>query len=240
MILKTLIVDDEPLAHEVILEFVKELPFIEIVGQCYSATEALAFLSGQTVDLLFLDIQMPMLTGLELLKLLPNKPQVIITSAYQEYALEGYALDVTDYLLKPFAYDRFLQATSKALSKHQQNTALSAQPVSASLNEPPAITHLFIKVDRKQIQVPLEEICALEAYGNYVKVWRDKQCLLTPKTLTSFEQIVPDETFIRIHKSVIVNKIHIDYLEANTLYLKNGQSHAIGKQHKFNLKQVLE
>ncbi|MCJ8274018.1 MAG: response regulator [Psychrosphaera sp.] len=125
MILRTLIIDDEPLAHDVILTFAKEVPFITVVGQCYRATEALTLLNDQPVDLIFLDIQMPMLTGIELLKMLPNKPLVIITSAYEEYALQGYELDVTDYLLKPFRFDRFLQALNKALTRHN---SLNVQP----------------------------------------------------------------------------------------------------------------
>ena len=266
MTLRTLIIDDEPLAHDVILTFAKEVPFIEIVGQCYSATEALTRLNNQQVDLIFLDIQMPVLTGIELLKVLPNKPQVIITSAYQEYALQGYELDVTDYLLKPFRYDRFLQATNKALSRHnslmsqqgqkvqqgqqvQQNqqdlqsedTTEKAPAAPANIKEQAEknLTHILIKVDRKQIRVDLSEISVLEAYGNYVKVWRDQSCLLTLKTLTGIAEYLPQTDFIRVHKSAIVNKAYIDYIEDNIVYLKGGQHYRIGKKHKSNLIKAL-
>ncbi|NQZ08727.1 MAG: response regulator transcription factor [Algicola sp.] len=247
MILRTLIIDDEPLAHDVILTFAKEVPFIAVVGQCYSATEALTVLNNQPVDLLFLDIQMPLLTGIELLKMLPNKPLVIITSAYEEFALQGYELDVTDYLLKPFRFDRFLQAVNKALTRHNSQNEQPAQAQNTThktaddTQQQPkkSLTHILIKVDRKQVRVALSEVCCLEAYGNYVKVWRAGICLLTPSSLTRFADMLPQSDFIRVHKSVIVNKSYIDYIEDNTLYLKGGQCFAIAQQHKKKLKNDL-
>lgn len=245
MTLRTLIIDDEPLAHEVILTFAKEIEFIDIVGQCYRATQALTLLNEQPVDLLFLDIQMPVLTGIELLKVLPNKPQVIITSAYEEYALQGFELDVTDYLLKPFRFERFAQATNKALTRHNAlnlpaNKHQGIEPaIQAKQQITPPSTHILIKVDKKQIRVALNEISCAEAYGNYVKVWRGDSCLLTPSSLTKFEQSLPTADFIRIHKSVIVNKSYIDFIENNNLHLKSGKHFAIGQQYKKQLKEAL-
>ena len=118
--LKALIVDDEPLAHDILLNYCENVPYVEVKGQCYSATEALAFLREKPIDLLFLDINMPMLTGLDLLKVLKEPPLVVITSAYQDYALESFELEVLDYLLKPFAFERFLQACKKAHNQYQQ------------------------------------------------------------------------------------------------------------------------
>jgi len=247
MNLTALIIDDEPLAHDVILTFAKEVPFLEVVEQCFSATQALTYLSTHQVDLIFLDIQMPMMTGIELLKVLQNKPQVIITSAYQEYALQGYELDVTDYLLKPFRYDRFIQATSKVLkhlSGHVNNNENNSEQERAALDVVSEIktttSHIFIKVDRKQVQLALADISCLEAYGNYVKVWSKDQSLLTPRTLTSFTETLPRDKFIRIHKSVIVQKDYIDFIEGNTLHLKSGQVFSIGKLNKESLKQALK
>jgi DNA-binding LytR/AlgR family response regulator len=237
MTLRTLIIDDEPLAHDVILTFAKEVPFITVAGQCYSATEALTVLNEQSVDLIFLDIQMPLMTGIELLKVLPNKPLVIITSAYEEFALQGYELDVTDYLLKPFRYDRFLQAVSKALTRH--NSSKTAAPTPPQEAAEKGQTHILIKVDKKRVRVALSEISHLEAYGNYVKVHRGQSCLLTPRTLTSLAEQLPQTDFIRVHKSVVVNKAYTDYIEGDTLYLKSGQGIAIGKQHKLSLKNAL-
>jgi len=251
MKITALIIDDEPLAHDVIITFTQEIPFLEVVGQCYSATQALTYLANHKVDLIFLDIQMPMMTGIELLKVMHNKPQVIITSAYEKYALQGYEFDVADYLLKPFRYDRFIQATSKVFKRlsgqvcrddmnerNQRNELKGAtQEVSQTKANP---DHIFIKVDRKQVQLALVDISCLESYGNYVKVWRGGNSLLTPKTLTSFAETLPMDQFIRIHKSVIVQVAYIDYIEGNRLYLKGGQIFSIGKQNKESLKQVLK
>ncbi len=248
MKLTALIIDDEPLAHDVILTFAKEVPFLKIVDQCYSATQALTYFASHQVDLIFLDIQMPMMTGIELLKVLQNKPQVIITSAYQEYALQGYELDVTDYLLKPFRYDRFIQATSKALKHHSRQSVDHESGDSVQEKDTTAFapvikstpSHIFIKVDRKQVQLALADISCLEAYGNYVKVWRGDKSLLTPRTLTSFAETLPKDQFIRIHKSVIVQMVFVDFIEGNSLHLKGGQIFSIGKQNKASLKRALK
>jgi DNA-binding LytR/AlgR family response regulator len=247
MKITALIIDDEPLAHDVILTFAKEVPFLEIVGQCYSATQAITYLASHQVDLVFLDIQMPMMTGIELLKVIQNKPQVIITSAYQKYALQGYEYDVTDYLLKPFRYDRFIQATSKVfkrLSRDVEDCEPSNNEEQRVMAEVTPLTksnpnNIFIKVDRKQVQLALADISCFESYGNYVKVWRGDQSLLTPRTLTSFAETLPRDQFIRIHKSVIIQVAFIDFIEGNSLHLKGGQIFSIGKQNKESLREAL-
>ena len=235
--LKALIVDDEPLAHQVLLTYCENFPFVTVVGQCYSATEALSFLAEHPVDLLFLDINMPMLSGLDLLRVLKTKPQVVITSAYQEYALESFELEVTDYLLKPFSFERCLQACNKALAQCQLiEQAKSQSQFTEKECETPAI---FIKVDKKQIQLNLADISCLEAYGNYVKVWRDGKSLLTPRTLSSFEQQLPSEQFIKVHRSAIVNLDHIDYVEGTKVRLLDGHELNIGKSFKSSVSELL-
>ncbi|MDN5199807.1 LytTR family DNA-binding domain-containing protein [Fulvivirgaceae bacterium BMA10] len=233
MHLKALIIDDEPLAHDVILRYVDDVDFLEIVGQCYLATEALVFLRKQPVDLIFLDIQMPKLMGLDFLRTLNHKPIVIITSAFKEHALESYELDVCDYLLKPFRFDRFLKAVNKAMETHQfKNQSFMAPPdndVSQNEQDP---EFLFIKSDKRLVQVNIHDIQYLESYGNYVKVWQGKEYLLTPRTLTSFEEQLSNEIFIRVHKSFIVNKNHVDYLEGNMVILKSGVSISVGKNYR--------
>ena len=222
--LRTLIVDDEPLAHQIILTYATEVSELEIFGQCYSGAQALSFVNDNEVDLIFLDIQMPGLTGLDVLSVMQNKPQIIITSAYQEYAIEGFNMDVTDYLLKPFRYDRFLQAIDKVKQRLTPNDTV-----------PDVVQEIFIKVDRKQVKVELAQISYLEGYGNYVKVWRNGVMLLTPATLSSFEQSLPDKQFVRIHKSTIINLSHIDYISADIAKLLDGTELPIGKQFKTNL-----
>lgn len=238
MSLRCLIVDDEPLAHGIITEYAKDIPFITIAGHCYRATEALDFLSKQQIDLIFLDIRMPKLNGLDFLRTLQHKPLVIITSAYEEYALESFDLAVCDYLLKPFRLDRFLKAANRALELYQlkkQNTATADFGNAIIKNE----EQISLKVDKKHILINIEEIHFLESLGNYVKVWKNHEFFLTPRTLGSFELQLPADYFIRIHKSFILNKKYVDYLEGNTIVLKNGQEVPIGKNFKGIIKQLL-
>jgi len=237
MSLHCLIVDDEPLAHGVITEYAKDIPFINIVGNCYRATAALDFLSKQPVDLIFLDIRMPKLNGLDFLRTLAHKPLVIITSAYEEYALSGFDLAVCDYLLKPFRLERFLKAVNRALELHnlkkQTATTSEIEKIPTKNNE-----QISLKVDKKHILIKIDEIQYLESLGNYVKVWKNGDFLLTPRTLASFEDQLSTD-FIRIHKSFMLNKKYVDYLEGNTIVLKNGQQVPIGKNFKGTIKQLL-
>lgn len=234
MILKTLIVDDEPLAHDVIKEYAKEVPFIQIVGQCHRATEAISFLASHEVDLIFLDIQMPKLKGLDFLRVIQRKPFVIITSAYQEYALESFELDVSDYLLKPFRFERFL----KAIHKVNELAKLKHEPVDnfQELED----RSFFIKVDKRHIQLNYDEVQFLESYGNYVKVWVGENFHLTPRTLSSFEDQIQLQEFVRIHKSFIVNTKHVSYLEGNQVMMHNEKLLPLGKNHRQAFKQFIE
>lgn len=220
--LKAIIVDDEPLAHNVILKYVSDIPFLEVVGQFYLATEAYSILNEEKIDLIFLDINMPVIKGLDFLRTLENKPAAIITSAYEEYALEGFELQVTDYLLKPFRFERFLKAVNLVRAKTQKSTK--------------TVEHIFIKVDKKQIQLNLSDIQYLESYGNYVKVWTEDQFYLTPRTLTSFEQEL-DSNFQRIHKSFIVQKSYIKHVEGNMITVQNGNVITIGKNYRGVVRQ---
>lgn len=237
MKLKTLIIDDEPLAHDVILTFAEDTPYLEMVGQCYLATEALQLLREQEVDLIFLDIQMPKLKGLDFLRTLTIKPLVIITSAYEEYAIESFELDVCDYLVKPFRLDRFLKATNKALDLYQlRNPKTKFIQTIAEAKED---EQLFIKSDKKLIQLDPGNIDLLESFGNYVKVWTGQEFLLTLRTLTSFEEQLDSNQFIRIHKSFIINKSSVNYLEGNTILLKSEKSLTIGKNYRQSVKIAL-
>ncbi|WP_175635809.1 LytR/AlgR family response regulator transcription factor [Pedobacter ghigonis] len=238
MSLRCLVVDDEPLAHEIIVAYAKDIPFIEITAHCYRATEALDFLSKQEVDLIFLNIRMPKLNGLDFLRALQHKPQVIITSAYEEYALASFDLAVCDYLLKPFKLERFLMAVNRALT-FQQLKKQSGAPVEPANNAQQQNGQISIKADKKHILLQLDEIQYLESLGNYVKVWKENSFLLTPRTLSSFEEELPAHLFVRIHKSFIVNKKEVDYFEGNTIILKSQQQVPIGKNYKPLIRQLL-
>ncbi|HWV32901.1 MAG TPA: LytTR family DNA-binding domain-containing protein [Dyadobacter sp.] len=234
MKLRCLIVDDEPLAHDVILRYLEDIPFLEKAGQCYLATEAFAFLNHHAVDLIFLDIRMPKLSGLDFLRTLSQRPLVVITSAYEEHALESFELEVVDYLLKPFRFDRFLKAANRALEQYtlrRQMVTAPAQPAALHEAEP-----LYIKSDKKLVQMQLDDVYYLESLGNYVKVWGRDQFLLTQRTLGSFEEQLPAEAFIRIHKSFILNKKFVHYIEGNMIRLLNGKVLPLGKTFKHVIK----
>ncbi len=230
--MRTLIIDDEPLAHDVILTYVKDVDYINIVGQFHLATDALSFLRTETVDLIFLDINMPKLKGLDFLRTLTNPPIVIITSAYEEYALESFELKVCDYLLKPFRFSRFLKATQTALELFE----LKNQPPNLELEH---TQQIFIKSDKKLIQIDLSAIYHVESYGNYVKIWLENEYILTPRTLSSFEAQLPKTDFFRIHKSFIINKKHIDFVEGNMVTLKNETTLTIGKSQRSAFKSFI-
>ena len=234
MRLRCLIVDDEPLAHDVILKYLDDIPFLERAGQCYLATEAFTFLNHHTVDLIFLDIRMPKLSGLDFLRTLNQRPLVIITSAYEEHALESFELEVVDYLLKPFRFDRFLKAANRALEQHTlRKQAIIAPTPTAAQHDPEP---LYIKSDKKLVQMQLDDVYYLESLGNYVKVWGRDQFLLTQRTLASFEEQLPAEAFIRIHKSFILNKKFVHYIEGNMIRLRNGKVLPLGKTFKHVIK----
>ena len=234
MKLRCLIVDDEPLAHDVILRYLEDIPFLEKAGQCYLATEAFAFLNYHAVDLIFLDIRMPKLSGLDFLRTLDQRPLVVITSAYEEHALESFELEVVDYLLKPFRFDRFLKAANRALEQHTLRKQVITVP------PPPAVPHeaepLYIKSDKKLVQMQLDDVYYLESLGNYVKVWGRDQFLLTQRTLGSFEEQLPADAFIRIHKSFILNRKFVHYIEGNMIRLLNGKVLPLGKTFKHVIK----
>jgi DNA-binding LytR/AlgR family response regulator len=220
--ISALIIDDEPLAHQVIEAYAKDLDFLNIVGNCHRATEAYGFLGRERVDLIFLDINMPELQGLDFLRTLEHKPRVIITSAFEEYAIESFELQVSDYLLKPFRFTRFLRAVNKVRS--ELNEATGGGEVIETKED-----HLFVKVDRQYRRIELADIHYLESYGNYVKIWTGESFLLTTRTLSGMMEELPASDFLKIHKSYVVRKALVDYLEGNQLVMKNQQVLPVGK-----------
>lgn len=216
--IKAIIVDDEPLAHQVLLHHLTEHTNINVVGQYYSAKDALCVLAKPGIDLVFLDINMPELTGLELLKALANPPQVIINSAYQEYALAGFDLNVTDYLLKPVSAQRLKQALNKVCQR-------TAQPLD---QKPKDIT---LKVDREKRKFALDTIEYIEAYGNYVKLHQAQSTTLATATLKQLSEQLAD-TFIQIHKSYLINKNKVTAVNHEYVELTTGAKVKIGKSYK--------
>ncbi|QXP53184.1 LytTR family DNA-binding domain-containing protein [Cellulophaga sp. HaHa_2_1] len=229
MMLQCIIADDEPIARQIIETYIQQIPNLSLVASCKDAFEVMQVLAEQHVDILFLDINMPKLSGLSLLKTLQVKPSVILTTAYSEYALEGFELAVTDYLLKPFSLERFIQATQKV----QQKT-IDISPMIAIEEKEEAQT-IFVKSDKQIIKINFDEIAYIEAYGNYIKIFTTKM-ILTPQTLTEFLTKLPQQ-FVRIHKSFVVNFEKIKVIEGNLIHLNETVKLPIGKSFK---KDVLE
>lgn len=228
-VLKCIIADDEPIARQIVENYCADIPYLEIIASCKNAFEVMEVIQNNTVDLLFLDINMPKLSGLSLLKTLQNKPEVIITTAYSEYAVEGFELAVTDYLLKPFSLERFLQAVIKVKNK----TIVTTETISTTTEENQKF--IFVKSDKKLIKLNLSEINYIEAYGNYIKIYTDKMILVS-QTLTSFLEKL-SKKFIRIHKSFVVNFDKLKLIDGNQIVLLNDTKLPIGKSYR---KSVLD
>ncbi|KGK30873.1 LytTR family DNA-binding domain-containing protein [Cellulophaga sp. E6(2014)] len=227
--LQCVIADDEPIARQIIETYIQQIPNLSLVASCKDAFEVMQVLAAQNVDVLFLDINMPKLSGLSLLKTLQMKPSVILTTAYPEYALEGFELSVTDYLLKPFSLERFIQAVQKV----ETNTKVINQGIIINDKEP--ISGVFVKSDKQIIKINFEAIEYVEAYGNYIKIFTP-QMVLTPQTLSEFIIKLPHQ-FMRIHKSYVVNFEKIKMIEGNLIHLQHDVKLPIGKSFK---KDVLE
>lgn len=202
--LRCLVVDDEPPARELLSRYIGALPALELQGTCAHALEALERLQSEGTDLLFLDIHMPQLKGNELLRILRNPPPVIFTTAHPEYALEGYELDVVDYLLKPLQFDRFLKAVGKVL----ESTGSVAPESPPPRGDAPA-PFLYLRVDRKMVKVPLEDILFVESMKDYVKVNTRNGVLVTKQSITAMEAMLPEAHFLRTHRSFIVSKAQV-------------------------------
>jgi len=210
--IRYIIVDDEIAAHEIITEYAKELPQLHFLKSCYNALEAITYLHTHEVDLIFLDINMPKLSGFDFLKTLKTYPKTIVTSAYSEYALEGYDLNISDYLLKPFSFQRFLSAIQK-VSESMENVK-QYKSLTKGKETP---SHIFLKDEKKHIQVKIAHILFLEAYGNYVKVHFDDHVIITHQTLSSFMEVLPTHQFMRVHKSFIIAIHKVTLIEGNRI-----------------------
>lgn len=203
-LIKCLVVDDEPPAREIIGRYIKEVPMLQMSGECSNAIEAMSFLQQNVIDLVFLDVQMPQLNGNELLKIIKHPPKVIFTTAYPEYALEGYDLDIVDYLLKPVKFERFLKAIHKATQQQGPSTETEvASP--ESRNE----AFVYFRADRKMVKVMLDDILFIESMKDYIKVVTTKGTIITKQSITAVEAMLPEHLFLRTHRSFIISLTRI-------------------------------
>jgi DNA-binding LytR/AlgR family response regulator len=210
MKLKCIIIDDEPIARKILQEFIEDIDYLELVGQADSALKAFPLMDEHAVDLIFLDINIPKINGIDFLKNSKLKAQVIITSAYNDYAVEAYGLDVLDYLVKPIAFNRFLKACNKAQEVSELKNIKQVQNEKSS-------DHFFIKCDKQIEKIFYDDLLYAEAMLNYVMLYTGSKKLMVYITIKSLEEQLPASIFIKVHKSFIINLHKIKSIEGNTL-----------------------
>lgn len=218
--MRCLVVDDEPIARSILENYISKTPALELIGSIDNAIDVLNYLKEGRVDLIFLDINMPELSGIELLKALRNPPKVIITTAYSAYGAESYEYDVVDYLVKPIPFERFLKAVQKLM-----------------VEENSRVSFLFIKGEKQTHKVITEDIIYISAYGNYLKVHLEDQVIITRKTIAEMEADCQD-FLIRVHKSFLLPLSSIKKIQGNMIILINGKEIPIGKTYKAGLEKL--
>jgi two-component system, LytTR family, response regulator len=231
--IKCLIIDDEPPAREIIRRYIEQTPMLELAGECANAIQAFTLLQQQKVDLLFLDIRMPQLNGNDFLKTLKNPPKVIFTTAYSEYALEGYELDVIDYLMKPIPFDRFLKAVNKVYGQTVVKTETAA-----TAEEKKSGSFVYFRADRKMVKIMLEDIFYIESMKDYVKVFTTGGMIITKQSISSVEAMLPEKEFIRTHRSYIVSARHIKSFTSELIDIHNTEI-PIGKLFRNEVMKTL-
>jgi DNA-binding LytR/AlgR family response regulator len=237
--IKCVLVDDEPLALDVLESYIQRVDGLELTARCDNALKAFEVLRNHTVDLIFLDIQMPKLNGIDFLKTLQNPPKVIFTTAYREYALEAFDLDVVDYLLKPIPFGRFLKALSKAFGQIQNTTQNINSNVSAEEYEPYISTDtLIVRSDKKMIKINLKDIIYIESLKDYVIIHLSDKRVVTKQKISFLEQKLMDNNFIRIHRSFLVSASKISAFTQSHIEI-NGQELPIGRSYKSEVGKIL-
>jgi len=223
-----ILVDDEPLARQLLESFISQVPEMHCIGSYQTAVEAFAALHQHPVDVIFLDIEMPGITGLNFIRSLKTNTKVIFITAYTEYAVDAFEIDAIDYLVKPVTFERFLKAVQKiSVAKIEAETSYSRIP---------EITYIFLKVDRRLIKVDLSSIIYIEGFGDYLKVHTSNQTYITYMTMAKLESLLPASKFIRVHRSTIVNTDFIQFIEGNFIKVNNIDL-AIGSTYREGLMQ---
>jgi DNA-binding LytR/AlgR family response regulator len=229
-----LIVDDEPIAQQILEKYISQIEALQLIGKCNNGFEALNVLHREKIDMLFLDIKMPSLTGLDMLKTLQNPPKVILTTAFSEFGVESYEYGITDYLLKPIPFERFLKAVNKILIP--QYTPLVTTQTEEKAEEP---TFIFFKADKKIHKYYFTDILFIEGSGNYVKIHTlNEKPLVVLDKLTELQNKLPKKQFIRVHKSFIINVSHIQKIEGNMVAIRD-KSIPISSTFKQSIEEII-
>ena len=234
--IQCLVVDDEPLARDVLRRYIASMPSLELCGECANAIEAMSFLQRNSVDLLFLDIHMPQLKGIDLLKILAHPPKVILTTAHAEYALEGYDLDIVDYLLKPIQFERFLKAVNKAF-QYAKPVAATAETATVA-EEPRKEAYIYLRADRKMVKVLLQDILYIESMKDYIKVFTTGGTIITKQSITAMEAMLPEHSFVRTHRSFIASVDKIKSFTSELIEIDKAEI-PIGKLYRNGVMKVL-
>lgn len=230
--IRYLIIDDEHIAHDIIKGYCDLLPNMQLLKNCYDALEAFEYLNSNEVDLIFLDLNMPKLKGFDFLKTLSHPPKVIVITAYQEHALEGYELNIIDYLLKPFGFERFLKAVNKAVGSSAKSHPATAKEKDASSKT------IFLRENKKYVQIALDSIQFIEAAGNYTKVVTINDMITVREKFSDLLSSLKTEGFLQVHKSFAVAPNHIKSIEGNQIFVSKN-SIPIGKVYKMNVLKLL-
>ncbi len=236
--INTIIVDDEPLALDVLETYIEKIPDLHLVKRCNNAFEANEALKHNDIDLMFLDIQMPQLTGIDFVKTLSDPPLVIFTTAYSNYAIEGFELNATDYLLKPISLERFMKAANKAVEQIELKRKENAQEIQIG----DADDFIFVKADKKFVKVKFSEVLYIEGLKDYVIIRTEKGRVITLQTMKSLEEKLPQKLFRRIHRSYIVNIDKVEAILGNMVeVIEKGQAKhlPIGKNYRDDLLELV-
>jgi two-component system, LytTR family, response regulator len=230
--LKCIIVDDEPMARDVIRRYIEKVPTLKISAEFGNAIDATVFLQDEDVDIIFLDIRMPQLSGTEFVRSLPSAPKIIFTTAFKEYAHEGFELDVSDYLLKPIRFDRFLRAVNKIIPKKELAPEIPVyshgENQSRSEN-----SFIYVRVDRKMVKVVLNDILYVESDKDYVKIYSDGKYIITRQTIASIEAMLSEKQFVRIHRSYIISLAKVKSFTHEIVEIGNKEL-PVGKMYRNN------
>lgn len=230
--MKCIIVEDQPPAQRILKKFIEDVPILELVGIFSDGIQAMEFLKTDPVDLMFLDIHLPKINGLDFLKSIPEPPQVILTTAFSEYALEGYDLNVVDYLLKPFSFQRFLQAVNKVGPKQENGL---------SRNDNTPITEIYVKSSHEHIKVLVKDIYTISSDSDYTEIHLKNKKILSNEPLRHWLDILGGNQFYQVHKSHIINTQKIDRISGNQVVMTDGSKIPLGRAYKDNfLKNILQ
>ncbi|MEM6764775.1 MAG: LytTR family DNA-binding domain-containing protein [Bacteroidota bacterium] len=237
MKIRCIVVDDEPLAVDILTSYVKKVDSLELLGSMNNAIEAFNFLAEHEVDLVFLDIQMPKITGLDLLKNLSKKPQVVFTTAYREYALDGYDFDIIDYLLKPISFDRFL----KSVNRYMQRTSFEKKPQPDAFVQQESVggdVFIYLKADKKMVKIYLKDILYIESLKDYIRVKTDQKSVVTYQRISFMEEKLPPNMFLRVHRSFITSLSKVEAFCGHFVEV-SGKEIPIGRNYRQHVLAVL-